>query len=154
MNLIQDKLSHWYEHGETVPGTYSYHQFCPVSVDEIGYKWVSDDNDLAVTFTLSKTTNPKLSFDKISANECVACYYDSILWVRLVQTVNCDEKDVEINFLHPPGPSNSFTWPKRKVSCWVPYMNVISKIRSPTTFTGQTCYLEKEDNKMIYKLLN
>ena len=35
-----------------------------------------------------------------------------------MQKVNCDEKDVEINFLHSPGPSNSFTWPKRKDVCW------------------------------------
>ena len=28
------------------------------------------------------------------------------------------------------------------------------KIRSPTTFTGKTYYLEKEDNEMISKLLN
>ena len=32
----------------------------------------------------------------------------------MVQKVNGDENNVEINFLHPQGPSNSFTWPKRK----------------------------------------
>ena len=50
MNLLRDKLARRYEHVETVPGTGSYHQFCPVSVDEIGYKRVSEDNDLAGTF--------------------------------------------------------------------------------------------------------
>ena len=71
-----------------------------------------------------------------------------------MQNVNCDEKDTKINFLHPPGPSKSFTWPKRKDVCWVPYMNVISKIRPQTTFTGRTYFLEKEDNEMISKPLN
>ena len=69
MNLLCDRLACQYEHGETVPGTRSYHQLCPVSVDEIGYKRVSDDDDLAATFTFSNTVNPKVSFDKISANE-------------------------------------------------------------------------------------
>ena len=55
------------------PGTHSYHQLCPVPVDEIGHKQVSNDNDLAGSFTFSKAVNPKVSFDKISAN--VACYY-------------------------------------------------------------------------------
>ena len=55
-----------------------------MSVDETGYKRVSDDNDSAVTFTFSKTANSKVIFDKISANEYVACYYDSKWWVRLV----------------------------------------------------------------------
>ena len=57
-----------------------------------------DDNNLAHTFTFSKAANPKVSFDKISANEYVACYYDSTWWVGLVQNENCDEKDVEIIF--------------------------------------------------------
>ena len=104
-----------------------------MSADEIGYKGVRDYNDLAGTFTFSKAANPKVRFDKISANEYVACYYDSNWWVGLVQNVNCDEKDVEIIFLHPPGPSNNFTWPKRKDVCWVPYMNVICKIRPSIT---------------------
>ena len=59
--------------------------------------------------------NPKVSVDKISANEYVVCYYDSNWWIRLVQNVNCDKKDVEINFLYPLGPWNSFTWPREKI---------------------------------------
>ena len=62
-----------------------------------------DDKDLAGSFTFRKVANPKVSFDKISANEYVACYYDSTWWVGLVQNVNCDAKDVEIIFLHLPG---------------------------------------------------
>ena len=104
-----------------------------MSADEICYKRVMDDKDLAGSFTFRKVANPKVSFDKISANEYVACYYDSTWWVGLVQNVNCDEKDVEIIFLHLPGPSNSFTWPKRKDVCWISYMNVICKIQPSTT---------------------
>ena len=37
LNLLWDKLACHYEHGETVPGTGSYQQLCPVSVDKIGY---------------------------------------------------------------------------------------------------------------------
>ena len=68
---------------------------------------MSDDNELAGTFTFSKAANPKISFDKISANEYVARYYDSNWLIGLVRKVNCDEKDVEINCLHAPG--SSFT---------------------------------------------
>ena len=53
MNSLCDKLACQYEHGEAVPGTHSYLQFYPVSVDEIGYKRVRDDKDLAGTFTFS-----------------------------------------------------------------------------------------------------
>ena len=112
LNLLWDKLACYYEHGETVPGTFCYIQLCTVSVDEISYKRASDDNDLAVTFTFNKAANPKVSVDKISTNEYVTCCYGRNWWARLVQNVNCDEKYVEINFLHSPGPLNSFTWPK------------------------------------------
>ena len=95
----------------------------------MSYGW----KQLAHTFTFSKAANPKVSFDKISASEYVACYYDSNWLVGLVRNVNCDKKDVDIIFLHPPGPSNSFTWPMRKDICWAPYMNVICKIRPLTT---------------------
>ena len=70
---------------------------------------MSDDNELAGTFTFSKAANPKITFDKISVNEYVARYYDSNWWIGLVRKVNWDEKDVEINCLHTPGPSSSFT---------------------------------------------
>ena len=109
-NIFWDKLTCQYEHGETVPGTHSYHQLCLVSVDKIGYKRV----------------NPKVSFDKISAIEYVAGYYDSNWWAGLIQNVNCDEND----FLYPPGPSNNFTWSKRKDAYWVPHMSVICKVSS------------------------
>ena len=75
---------------------------------------MGDDNDLEGTFTFNEELNPKLSFDKFPTSEYVACYYDNNWWIRLVQNVNYDEKDVEINFLHPPGTSGSFTWPQRK----------------------------------------
>ena len=38
LNLLWDKLACQYEHGETAPGTCSYHQCFPVSADEICYK--------------------------------------------------------------------------------------------------------------------
>ena len=115
MNLLWDKLACQYEHGETIPGTRSYHQCCPVSADEIGYKGVRDDNDLAGTFTFSKAANPKVNFDKISANEYVACYYDSNWWVGLVQNVNCDEKDVEIIFYTLQDPQTALLGQREKM---------------------------------------
>ena len=152
VNLLWGKLACRYKHREIIPGTHNYYQFCPVSVDGIGYKWrVMTMTWLVLLF--SKTANPKV-FDKIFATKSVACHYDNNWWVGLLQNVNCSEKDVEINFLHPPGPSDSFTWPKRKDISWVPCMNVIFKIRPSTIIIAQIYYLEKEDNEMMSKLLN
>ena len=55
LNILWDKLAYHYEYGKTVPGTHSYQQLPPVSVDKIDYnKPVKDGNDLAGTFTFKK----------------------------------------------------------------------------------------------------
>ena len=108
---------------------------------------MSDDNDLAGTFTFSKVANPKSVLKKIYAKECVACYYGSKCRAGLKNNVNFDKKNFEISFLHLLIPSNSFTWPR------VPYISVMCKIRLSITLTGQT-YLEKESYEMISKLPN
>ena len=79
MNLLWDKLACQYKNEKTVPGTRSYHQLCPVSVDQIGYKQISDDKDLAGTFTLSMAVNPKVSFVK----------FLSINILHVIMTVTC-----------------------------------------------------------------
>ena len=55
LNILWDKLAYHYEYGKTVPGTHSYQQLAPVSVDKVDYnKPVKDGNDLAGTFTFKK----------------------------------------------------------------------------------------------------
>ena len=51
--------------------------------------------------------------------------------------VECvEEGDIKVNFLHPHGPSQSFFWPSRQDSCWVPFTNVISKLSPPDVLTS------------------
>ena len=75
---------------------------------------MSDNNGLAGTFTFNKAVNPKISFDKHCANEYVACYYDRNWWTGLVQNVNCDEKNVEINFFTLQDPQTASLDQRRK----------------------------------------
>ena len=85
MDLLWDKIACQYENGETAPGTHSCHQSCPVSVDEIDYKWVTDDNDLAGNFTFNKAANLKVSFDKISPNmlHVIMTVIGGLVWRRM-----------------------------------------------------------------------
>ena len=69
---------------------------------------------MACAFTFSKTLNSKVSFDEISTNVYFVCYYDSSWCAGMVQNVNLDAKDVEMKFLHPPGPSNELYLTKKK----------------------------------------
>ena len=74
-----------------------------------------DNNDFADTFTFSKAANLKVSFDKISANEYVACNCDSNWWAGVVNNVNCDEKDVEINFYTLQDPQTALLGQREKM---------------------------------------
>ena len=85
---------------------------------QIGYKRVGDNNDYVGTCTFSEAANPKVSFDKISANEYVACYYNSGWWVGLVQDVNCDEKGVEIIFYTLQDPYIALLGQREKTFVW------------------------------------
>ena len=38
-------------------------------------------------------------------NEYIAYYYDNDWWIALIQEINGEVWDVEINSMHPPGPS-------------------------------------------------
>ena len=50
--------------------------------------------------------------------------------IKNIMTVT---SEVRTRLSSSPGPSNSFTWPKRKDVCWISYMNVICKIQPSTT---------------------
>ena len=50
-----------------------------------------------------------------------------------------EDGDIKVNFLHPSGPSKSFYWPARQDICWVPIVDVLSKLTPPdmSTSTGR-----------------
>lgn len=59
-----------------------------------------------------------------------------------------------IYFMHPHGPSASFTWPSKDDICWVPNTHIICKIDIPLTDTGRTYHLSKDNEKKITDTFN
>ena len=55
----------------------------------------------------------------------VACIYDNYWWIGNIRNVCEEEDDVEITFMHPHGPSESFKWPRREDNCCVPIIHII-----------------------------
>ena len=73
--------------------------------------------------------------------------YDGFWWIGLI--IEKDEEDVLVKFMHPHGPAHSFKWPNFEDKCWLPYNHILMKIDSPTTLTGRTYIITKEDNNKI-----
>ena len=38
----------------------------------------------------------------------MACKYDKLWWIGVIEEINDEEQDRKVNFLHPPGPTKKF----------------------------------------------
>lgn len=96
---------------------------------------------------------PRISLGDMIPGVFVTCVYDARWYVGSVRDVSESFNDVEVQFMHPNGPANSFFWPTRDDLCWVPIQHIIGKITEPTTFTGRRYQISKkaadEANKFI-----
>ena len=119
-----------YKNATTVDGTRSYHHFIPVSNHQVSFKKTSEDVDFTGTysFALGAFTAPRKAFQ---IGNYIACKYDGRWWIGLIEEISEENRDVGVNFLHPPGPTKSFSWPRRKDFCHVPFINVLTVISPP-----------------------
>jgi len=54
----------------------------------------------------------------------------------MVMSVNDEEHDVEVKFMHPHGPARSFFWLTKEDLCYVPYTHILLSIGMPSTSSG------------------
>ena len=47
-------------------------------------------------------------------------------WIGMIAEVDIHNGDLKIKFMHPHGPSKSFSRPSRDDYCWVPIVNIIT----------------------------
>ena len=63
----------------------------------------------------------------------VAYKYNNFGWIELVRKKNEAEGDYKIQFIHPHGPSQNFSWPTREDVFWVLSNHVLCPIDPPFT---------------------
>jgi len=75
--------------------------------------------------------------------------YDAKWWVGVVIDVDEEGKeDVQVKFMHPPGPSRSFKLPNIDDVCWVPNEHMLCKIGIPNTTSGRTYTIATNDREL------
>jgi len=92
---------------KAIPGTRNFHHFIPLGDKKVGIKRIScqDHYDLVFNFEQQNvTTRP-------TPHSYVACLNDRNWWIGMVMSVNDEEHDAEVKFMHPYGPARSFFWP-------------------------------------------
>ncbi|GBO40968.1 hypothetical protein AVEN_170674-1 [Araneus ventricosus] len=101
-------------------------------------------SDSTTTFiaTLRSKTIP-LTFQN---EQYVACTYGINWWIGKIVECYDEYNDYKIMFMHPHGPSASYTWPKFLDVCWIPYEHIMKIVFSPSTNTRRTYKITPEEN--------
>ena len=136
--IFTDKtmLEQRYRKGSTVIGTRSFHHFSSEITGTVIYRRTSSDSRPTGTHCFFHSA-PAFTAADLPISTYIACSYDDRWWIGTVQRI--EDGDIRVNFLHPSGPSKSFYWPARQDICWVPIVDVLSKLTPPdmSTSTGR-----------------
>ena len=144
-DLTRKKLEERFSNTNTLPGTQSFHHFIPLSSSVIAAKRVAVDDEYAIAFDLilNKSTALVRKQDiQAKAADFVVCSYDDKMWIGLVDIIEKEHQDGRIKFMHPHYPANSYYWPKKEDTCFVPLTNILCIIEAPCTVTGRQYYLQ------------
>ena len=128
-------LKNRFETTRTIAGTHRLHSFIPILSEIIEVRDFSgcpDKRQERVTIAESST----VSFSAI--NGYVTVIYDGFWWLASVIKSMQETEEVEVNFLHPHGPSRSFSYPYPPDLLCVSYHDILTTSVNPTTATGRT----------------
>ncbi len=147
-------LSARFENSITIHGTQKLHAILPVcgSTTQVAVREYSASPNVKKVNVSRLFTREPLQWEDL--NGYVTCKYDDQWWLAYILEKKEDTESVEISFLHPAGPSPSFTYPRRVDKLVVPKHALLTKVE-PTTATGRTYTLtEKEQTAALNTLEN
>ncbi|XP_065684929.1 uncharacterized protein LOC136097009 [Hydra vulgaris] len=155
MELVRNKLTDRLLIATTILGTRSFHQFIPSSHSIIKIKRVSDDDHFSLTFDfLKKQKYEIIKIDNVLMSQYLFCKYGDFYWLGMVYEVDKENDDFMVKFMHPHYPSRSYHWPNQDDNCWVPRMNVICLVKTPSTSSGRQYQISKEDENLFEQVLS
>lgn len=127
----------------TIVGTQRLHSFVPSSQTKVLTRVYSFSQDMREEIVVEKVRS-SLTFKEIKG--FVTCVYDKKWWVACVLSSNADTRLVKLSFLHPNGPSTSFSYPQQSDILEVDASTILSTI-DPHTATGRIYRLSQEEIK-------
>ena len=77
----------------------------------------------------------------------VACVYEEEWWIDIILEIDKEQDNVQVNFLHPHCPSQSFHWPHVDANCWFPITHILCTVEVTTTATGRQYNLRHQDGE-------
>ena len=156
MDTSRKSLSDRFSRAKTIPGTRSFHQYCPSTTTTICMKRVSDDESFALEFEFcGKKLVSEINAENVQIGQYLLCKYDDFYWIGMVSDIDILNNDFMVKFMHPKYPNRSFYWPSREDICWVPKMNIILFLNAPSlsSLSGRQYHLSDEDILLIEQSL-
>ena len=150
INKSRSLMEERYKMAKTVPGTRSFHHFVPLSASKVATKRLSEDDKYDLEYEFSNTMN--VTVTELEVNQYIGCVYDHAVWIGVVVEINIENQDILVKFLHPKLPSQSFHWPAKDDTCWVPNIHLLCKIAAPLTATGRQYNIDPKDRDVILNL--
>lgn len=143
-----------YSSAPSVGGSRSHHCFRRVGDSLVAKKSSGGAISLRIKYS-SSTLAPSTSIPiaQLRTGDCIAYMYDHDWYIGSITDTNEKENDIEINSMHPKGPSSSFRYPARGDTVWVPLSHVIQKIDVCTTTTRQYHVAEVIQKQIITKVI-
>jgi hypothetical protein len=123
------QLDDRYANATKIPGTRTYHAFCPDKGNILLKRFSSDTGTVSHLQTFKKTFEP---------GKYLACVYDNEWYLGNIIERNDDENDYFVNFMKKKG-NNKFSWPieEKPDQCWVPFSHVLMDVEVPI-MTGRS----------------
>ena len=139
----ENSLQKRFTKSRTIPGTRKLHAFTPISKDRITVKAFSSSTTNKEE-RVSCEDNDDVQVEHISG--FVTCVVEREWRLACVLQLSPDEDRVKVTLLHPPGPSNSFRYPKSEHIVTVTVKDILTVV-DPRTRTGRVYTLSKKEMK-------
>lgn len=127
----------------TIPGTQKHHAFIPIPLikSKIKVKIFSESIE-STTVKVTSALLHRLQITEICGY--ITIFYENNWWVAYVLAKEESENEVKVSFLHPAGPSTSFSYPSPQDVLWLPLSYVLCKV-NPVTPTGRVYNLSETE---------
>ena len=131
-----------FESARTIAGTHRLHCFLPVSAEVMEVRDFSLSPVKRLEQVVHRTDSDAMNIARI--NGYVTAIYDGSWWLAYVLNTLSDSAEVELNFLHPHGPSRSFSYPSRPDKLVISLHDILMVV-DPKTVTGRMYTLSSEE---------
>ena len=125
-----------FKYSRTVPGTRSYHSFVPISISSVDVMPYS----LGMMKRTERVTSANVTEEALPLSTLkgyVTVAYEDSCWLGYVMKVDVNARLVEVNFLHPKLPAQSYVYPSHQDILEVDPTDILTLV-NPSTATGRT----------------